>query len=477
MGSSASWLPLDRGSPRMTDVEFRVPLGFGKHLHDIVFAPGKREMVAFCLVSHIKHGNRTVLLVRDILTLADEDYLDDSKHGAAWRGAAMLPVIERAMGEGLGIVLVHAHDAPERAGLSRDDVQSARRLVPMFRARVPGRPHASLVLARGTAAAYVALPGREPAMAERVSVRWMGKALVDWPGTPKEPTVISEAFTRQALVVGDQGTLSSARVVVVGLCGGGGHVVQQLAHVGVGRIVGIDADVYEKTNLHRGIGMRRADALASRAKTEVMRRLVEELGTGSTFEGIDARVPDPRTVDAIRSADVVVGCVDNLHARADIQEIVWRNLVPYVDVGVSIRAVDSATSTARAVVGGNVFVFIPGGFCAWCCGLLSEEKLQTELNGPTRAYFENKKGDAQVVSFNGSVASQAVSEVLLLLTGYRGVSFDPADLATHDKRQRGALKLDGIRGTMEEWGAVRRPSCVHCNGHLGAGAVLWSGPA
>src|SRR5690349_16145024 len=115
----------------MTDVELRVPLGLGKQLHDTVFTHGKRETVAFALVSHIERDGRTVLFVRDVLHLADNDYVETEDHGAAWRGASMLPIIERAMAEGLGIVLVHAHDAPDSAVLSRDDLQSARRLIPM----------------------------------------------------------------------------------------------------------------------------------------------------------------------------------------------------------------------------------------------------------------------------------------------------------------------------------------------------------
>lgn len=458
----------------MTDLQLRLPLGLGHRLRELVYARADHEVVAFCLVSDVEIGSTRVLLVRDVIALGDRDYLDPDGHGAAWRGASMLPVIELAMRDGLGIVLVHAHDFPGKARLSPTDLASARRLVPMFGARVPGRPHASIVLGRGTAAGFVALPGREPQHVNDVRVRWLGKSILDWPTADGDPTLDVDVFDRQALVVADQGALARARVVVVGLCGGGSHVVQQLAHAGIGTIVGIDDDLCDRTNLHREIGMRLADGRRRTLKTQVMSRLVRSIGTGSKFVGIQARVPDPRTLEVLTSADVIVGCVDNVHARADLMEIAWRNAVPFVDVGVNIRGLERPASEPRVAIGGNVYVFIPGGFCGWCCGFITEDKLRAERDDrDDRSYFQNKKGEAQVVSFNAVVAGQAVSEVLQLLTAYRGSSLDPVELRVADGRQRGVLKFDGIRGTLEEWGAMRRDDCPVCNKSLAAGSLLW----
>jgi len=458
----------------MSSVEVRFPLGLGHRLYETVFARAEHEIVAFCLVSHVDIDARTVLLVRQVLELEEDAYLPGSPHGAAWRGTSMLPIIDAAMREGLGIVLVHAHDFPGPARLSREDMSSARRLVPLFQARVPGRPHASIVLGQATAAGFVGLAGRSPATMNGLTIRWIGKSTVTWPDRHCAGGADNEVFDRQALVVGHQDSLSGARVAVVGLCGGGGHVVQQLAHSGVGTIIGIDVDRCATTNLHRGVGMRPSDGRHQRPKIDVMARMVRTIGTGSKFVGIGARVPEPQAMAALKSADVIVGCVDNLHARADIQEIAWRNIIPYIDVGVSVRALGGAASAPRVAIGGNVFVFLPGGFCAWCCGFITDEKLRAERDGrDDRSYFQNKKGEAQVVSFNGVVASQAVTEVMQLLTGFRGSSFNPSELALSDGRQRGALKLDGLRGTLDEWGSRRRTGCPCCDTLMGTGSVLW----
>jgi hypothetical protein len=414
-----------------------------------------------------------VLVVRHVIPLSEEEYVDGSGHGAAWRGTSMIPVIELAMREELGIVLVHAHDLSGKARLSSDDLASARRLVPMFAARVPGRPHGSIVLGKGTAAGFVALPGAAPGVVDDIAVRWMGTSIVEWPQDGDQAGNNDEVFDRQALVVGDQNALATASVAVVGLCGGGSHVVQQLAHAGFGTVIGVDADTSDATNLHRQVGMRPVDAKNKRPKTKIMDRLVKSIGTGTRFVSVRDRVPGPLALEALRSADVIVGCVDNLHARADLQEIAWRYCIPFVDVGVSIRSAAGKASESRVTVGGNVLVLIPGGFCMWCIGYLSDEKLALETGGKGRSYFQTKKGEAQVVSFNGIVASQAVTEVLQLVTAFRGSSIDPAALNMAGDRQRGVLKLDGLRGTLDDWGARRRTDCLYCERHLGAGSAVW----
>src|SRR5438034_8630548 len=137
---------------------------------------------------------------------------------------------------------------------------------------------------------------------------------------------------------------------------------------------------------------------------------------------------------------------------------------------------DAPDFSMRVSIGGNVLTLIPGGFCMWCCGFLSKEKIDAELVGPNRNYFENRTGEAQVVSLNGVAASQAVTEVLQLLTGFAGRGLRRADVALPDQStlQRGFRKLDGVRGTLEEWGAARRPDCTFCTATLAAGVVAWA---
>jgi hypothetical protein len=452
----------------MREVQLRLPLGLG-HVVQTTVSRRDAERVAFCLVSHVDVGGTVRLLVRDVVVLDDHEY---ERVGLAttWRGSAMLPIIERAIDEQLGVLLVHAHGVvPPK--LSRTDIESARRIVPMLQRRVPSRPHGSIVLAGHEAAGLVALPGGTMKQVD-IAVRWLGRAIVDW----REPAkgAADDAFASQLLVVGEQSVLRNKTVAVVGLSGGGSHVVQQLAHAGVGTIVGVDHDASDSKKLHRMVGMRRRDGAIEMPKTSIMDRLVTEMASGTKFVPVPGRVPEPKAVAALVQADVIVACVDSLHARAAIHEIAWRHVIPMIDIGVSIRAsAPGRIGGPRVVVAGNVLVLVPGGFCMWCVDFLSDAALAAERDGPDASYFRDRPGEAQVVSFNGLVASQAVTEVLQLLSGFAGDGIAPADLRVGDAEQRGYLKLNGVRGTLDEWGARRAPTCSRCAAHLAAGTIAW----
>jgi hypothetical protein len=73
------------------------------------------------------------------------------------------------------------------------------------------------------------------------------------------------------------------------------------------------------------------------------------------------------------------------------------------------------------------------------------------------------------------LASQAVNEVLQILTGFAGTSLSRHSLAAGEQAdlQRGFKKLDGVRGTLEEWGGIWYPDCPHCSGELDRGAAAW----
>ena len=68
--------------------------------------------------------------------------------------------------------------------------------------------------------------------------------------------------------------LASCRVGLVGFGGGGSHIAQQLAHVGVGAFVVVDPDVVEDTNLNRLVGATAADVERGTAKGEIAERVI-----------------------------------------------------------------------------------------------------------------------------------------------------------------------------------------------------------
>src|SRR5262245_59032045 len=235
-------------------IEIRIPAHLTRPLREAVTFGYGRESVVFALASHSVVGDKTLVLVRKVLTLPDEAYVPNSGHGAKWLGSAMVPILNEALAGTLGVVLFHSHPHRGRVALSSDDVRSARALLPVFQNLVPDRPHASVVFGDEHAAGLVLMPGTER-YNNAVKLRWVDKVITDltvedagvWPASEEG------IYHRQELVIGSRGQnrLSRAKVGVVGLGGGGSQVVQQLAHIGIGEIIGIDGDRVERSNRSR----------------------------------------------------------------------------------------------------------------------------------------------------------------------------------------------------------------------------------
>jgi molybdopterin/thiamine biosynthesis adenylyltransferase len=121
--------------------------------------------------------------------------------------------------------------------------------------------------------------------------------------------------------------LLRSKVMVAGLGGLGGHVVEQLVRSGVGLLVGVDADLFDETNLNRqlysdlkAIGLR---------KTEVTQRRVEAINDAVEFHSLLRRVEDLEdgTYDGV---DLIFDCLDSIPTRLHLQEVGERLSIPLI---------------------------------------------------------------------------------------------------------------------------------------------------
>jgi molybdopterin/thiamine biosynthesis adenylyltransferase len=109
-----------------------------------------------------------------------------------------------------------------------------------------------------------------------------------------------------------QKKLIESRIIVCGLGGLGGHIVEQCARAGVGKIVGADHDVFDATNLNRQI-LSATDTLGNEKVEEAKKRIerinpaVDFVGCGCKFESIENYQWE--------HADIVFDCLDNIEAR------------------------------------------------------------------------------------------------------------------------------------------------------------------
>jgi bacteriocin biosynthesis cyclodehydratase domain-containing protein len=106
-----------------------------------------------------------------------------------------------------------------------------------------------------------------------------------------------------------QARLRDAHVVVIGLGGLGAWTLWSLAAAGVGRLVGVDGDVVELSNLNRQVLYREEDL--GHAKAAACKRTIGAFNSAVSFEAVDRRLEDLEAVAAVvREADFVIEAAD-----------------------------------------------------------------------------------------------------------------------------------------------------------------------
>lgn len=83
--------------------------------------------------------------------------------------------------------------------------------------------------------------------------------------------------------------LGDCSVAIVGLGGGGSHIAQQLAHLGVANFLLIDPDRVEESNLNRLIGATAEDTAKRTQKTLVASRLICGINPLARTERFDGK--------------------------------------------------------------------------------------------------------------------------------------------------------------------------------------------
>src|SRR5439155_21606551 len=159
-----------------------------------------------------------------------------------------------------------------------------------------------------------------------------------------------------------------------------------------GGIIGIDSQAADHGNLVATPNLGWLDTLFKVRKTTASKWRTWATNRRVKFTPVNVRVPEPPAVEALKRADVIVGCVNNFHARADLNEIAWRYCIPYVDVGLILTTDERDVTEPKPLnaISGNVFTAIPGGPCLWCIGFVTQEKLDRETGGRGRPYLQGE---------------------------------------------------------------------------------------
>ena len=150
--------------------------------------------------------------------------------------------------------------------------------------------------------------------------------------SPKDLIQSLEAGNVPPALVRNMGTLGTdgqirlieARVLVMGLGGLGGHVLEYLTRLNVGQITGVDPDIFDETNLNRQLLSSHENL--GQPKAVIARERVKAINPSVEFSGLQARHDEiPEGVFA--QADLVFDCLDNIPDRRHLAELCTRHKV------------------------------------------------------------------------------------------------------------------------------------------------------
>lgn len=223
---------------------------------------------------------------------------------------------------------------------------------------------------------------------------------------------MSERYSRQSFL-GENSEYFIGKCVVgiIGLGGGGSHIVQQLAHVGFKNYVIYDFDYVEGSNLNRTVGATAKDVKMKSLKIHAAKRLIRGLQPKAKIKEIKTRWQNNPL--PFRGCDIIFGCVDGFDERRQLEASARRYLIPYIDIGLTVNHV--LPEPPR--MGGQVILSLPGNPCMWCIGFLTGMKL-----GKEASEYGNAGPKPQVIWANGVLASSAVGIAVDLITGWTKTS-------------------------------------------------------
>jgi hypothetical protein len=198
--------------------------------------------------------------------------------------------------------------------------------------------------------------------------------------------------------------LGRSKAALVGLGGGGSHVAQQLAHIGLGSFLPIDPDFIEDTNLNRLVGATMEDVRLGTAKVDIAERVIK--GVNPAAEVVKCLANWTEVTAEIRDVDAIFSCVDSIACRNELETFARRFLIPLIDIGMDVHE-----SSGEFSISGQVMLSMPGKPCMRCMGLVTDEALAKEA-----ARYGAAGGKPQVVWPNGTLASIAVGFFIKLVT-------------------------------------------------------------
>jgi ThiF family len=343
-----------------------------------------------------------------------------------WSTKRLVPLLEEASKRDLGVIRIHSHPGGYDQFSAVDDFSDTDLFASVFGWTDSKYPHASaIMLPDGRMFGRAILPDGQFSALDSILIP--GDDIQFWGGTVSGGLPGYVQKHAQLFGAGTARRLRDFSVAVIGCSGTGSPVIEQLARLGVGRLVLVDPDKVEMKNLNRILNATIEDAYLHRPKVEVLARAIARMGFGTEVEIICDNLVSKRSVETVATCDAVFGCMDGVEGRHVLNRLSSYYILPYFDVGVKLQA-DGQGGIDE--VCGAVHYLRPDGSTLLDRRVYTLQQLKADGLRRTdpeayreqirRGYIHGIQEDRPaVVSINMQMASCAVNEFLARLHPYR----------------------------------------------------------
>ncbi len=385
------------------------------------------EHLAFVLARFEIVGRNIILREQDLVIIEDYELEAKGRLGLELKLPTLIKMMNLTTRSNTILIEIHSHPFSfNGVDFSSIDTDGQEAMMSYMADAVSAKAYGALVIGAGSVKGRLLFPNSKPQMIHQIKL--VGTNVTNLSADGRQRNTVEEnldrdKYHRQALALGVEGNkaIQNVRAAIVGLGGIGSLVNQQLAHLGLSQITYIDDDFLEKSNLNRVIGTTRADI--GKAKVELASRYARKINPDLKTKIIQKNIKAEESIAALKNCDVIFGCMDTDSGRLILSELASAYLIPYIDAAVGIT-VEKGKITES---GGRVLVWSPDHPCLNCANEIDMRVAAEELESKQEREFRKRHGyvtgvnvpEPAVISLNGTIASMAVTEYLVMFSGIR----------------------------------------------------------
>lgn len=384
-------------------------------LHAHLFPGDGDEHGAVLKAGLVSLQNEIRLLVREVhIARPGSDYVAGTIGYRALAPSFIHKHIVACRNERLVYLAVHNHDSDDYVGFSHIDIESHERGYPALLDIAEGMPVGALVFGHRSIEADIWLPDKT--RLSLTEARIIGRSIRrQFPRPHRSKKGQHETHDRQVRFFGQRGQriLSKTTVAIVGLGGVGSIVAEYLARIGVGKLVLVDPDRIEESNLSRVVGATLDDVRSRNLKVDIASKHLLESSPKPIVETIAGDAAQCSTAMKLREVDYIFLAADSMRARLVCNALVQQYFVPAVQMGAKITA--DGEGNLQDVMAANR-PMRPGSGCLWCSGFIDSTALALEAKSDEERKeqaYGTEQPNPSVIALNAVAASHAVNDFLL----------------------------------------------------------------